>query len=248
MVVALAACSGAPSPSTSGSAGEPVIVVAASDPVAARAFYRDVFDVGPDHVRVQAPDEELAAPTAAGGTTVGLLVYVDDVDDVIERAVARGATSRMRVRRMWWGDRYGQVIDPWGHRWGVARRVESVSAAEQTRRLAQLRAGEPPTLGPVDPRAALPPEYRRVTAVLVVPDAAQAAAYYIDHFGARELFRVHEPTGKVAHVELLVAGGVIMLDREHPSLYPRAPATLGHTTAAAPLGRPARDPTGHVWR
>ncbi len=67
------------------------------------------------------------APTSLNGTTMAILLYVEDVDKAFNRAVEAGATSAMPVADMFWGDRYGVVTDPFGHRWSIATHIEDVS-------------------------------------------------------------------------------------------------------------------------
>jgi uncharacterized glyoxalase superfamily protein PhnB len=55
---------------------------------------------------------------------------VEDVDAIVAQAAAAGATVTMPVAEMFWGDRYGQLLDPYGHRWSVATRVRELSPAE----------------------------------------------------------------------------------------------------------------------
>ena len=59
-------------------------------------------------------------PNALGGTPVTLHLYVTDADTAIARAQAAGATITMPAQDMFWGDRYGQVKDPFGHSWSIA--------------------------------------------------------------------------------------------------------------------------------
>ena len=70
------------------------------------------------------------SPATLNGTPVTLHLYVDDVDAVFARAVAAGATARMPPADMFWGDRYGVVIDPFGHSWSLATHIKDVSEAE----------------------------------------------------------------------------------------------------------------------
>jgi len=62
-------------------------------------------------------------PDGSGKTPVTLHLYVEDADAAFARAVAAGATVAMPLADMFWGDRYGQVVDPFGHRWSVATHV-----------------------------------------------------------------------------------------------------------------------------
>ena len=66
-------------------------------------------------------------PKALKGTTVTLHLYVEDADAFAARAVAAGAKVTMPVAEMFWGDRYGQLEDPFGHRWSIATHVKDVS-------------------------------------------------------------------------------------------------------------------------
>jgi PhnB protein len=59
-----------------------------------------------------------------------VMIYVDDVDAVVAKALANGAKSLMPVTDMFWGDRYGKFIDPFGHQWGVATHTRDVTPQE----------------------------------------------------------------------------------------------------------------------
>jgi len=70
------------------------------------------------------------SPTSLSGTTVMLMLYVEDTDAAYEQALAAGAESLSLPQDMFWGDRYGQVIDPFGHRWAIATHLRDPSRAE----------------------------------------------------------------------------------------------------------------------
>ncbi len=74
------------------------------------------------------------APESLRGTTCTLHLYVEDVDAAVSRAVAAGAQVRMPVADMFWGDRYGKVIDPFGHEWSLATHKEDLSPEDLRRR------------------------------------------------------------------------------------------------------------------
>jgi PhnB protein len=80
------------------------------------------------------PEMGVKAPITAGCTTATLMVYVPDVDASYVKAVEAGAKATMPIQDMFWGDRYGQVTDPYGHRWSLATHVEDVSMEEMERR------------------------------------------------------------------------------------------------------------------
>ncbi|MGQ0635654.1 MAG: VOC family protein [Planctomycetaceae bacterium] len=60
------------------------------------------------------------SPKALGGTSVTIHRFVDDCDAAIQRAEKAGATVKMPAQDMFWGDRYGVVVDPFGHQWSLA--------------------------------------------------------------------------------------------------------------------------------
>ena len=70
------------------------------------------------------------APQTIGGTSVRITLQTDDADAVVERAVARGAQVLMPLRDMFWGARYGQVVDPFGHVWGINQQLREQSEEE----------------------------------------------------------------------------------------------------------------------
>src|SRR5690606_13353905 len=76
------------------------------------------------------PDWGALGPRALKGSPVTLHIYVEDVDALVERAVAAGAKITMPVEDAFWGDRYGQVEDPFGHHWSMATHVRDLSPEE----------------------------------------------------------------------------------------------------------------------
>jgi PhnB protein len=75
-----------------------------------------------------------AAPTPGAAPSQSVYLYVQSVDDVYEKAVGAGCTGAMPVSDMFWGDRFGKVIDPFGHHWNLATHTEDVQPAEMERR------------------------------------------------------------------------------------------------------------------
>src|SRR5437763_5489307 len=129
---------------------------------AAIDFYTKVFG-GVERVRMPAPDGRIGhaevqigkgvvmladewpeagarSPKTVGGTPVMLMVYVEDVDDVVAKAVAAGAKELRPVENRFYGDRSGEIEDPFGHRWTVATHVEDVTPDEMKRRMAEASA------------------------------------------------------------------------------------------------------------
>jgi len=76
------------------------------------------------------PEWGALGPKALKGSPVTIHLYVDDVDAVVARAVKAGAKVTMPVADQFWGDRYGQLEDPFGHRWSVGTHVRDVSPQE----------------------------------------------------------------------------------------------------------------------
>jgi PhnB protein len=83
------------------------------------------------------PEMGVLGPKTIGGTPVTISLYVEDVDDVFARAIAEGAVSVRGVENQFYGDRAGQLEDPFGHRWSVATHVEDVPPDEMAKRAAE---------------------------------------------------------------------------------------------------------------
>ena len=78
------------------------------------------------------------APQPDGSSPVVLYVYVEDVDTVIERAVAAGAKILLPVQNQFWDDRTGRIIDPSGHVWTISTRIEETSSVEREKRWSSI--------------------------------------------------------------------------------------------------------------
>ncbi len=75
-------------------------------------------------------------PRSLGGTSVSILLYVDNVDTVFDRAVKAGAKAQRPVADQFYGDRMGTLEDPFGHVWTIGTHIEDVSPEEMQRRMA----------------------------------------------------------------------------------------------------------------
>lgn len=69
-------------------------------------------------------------PTSLSGSPVSLHVYMKDIDAVWEKALANGAIEIVPLHNTYWGDRFGRLIDPFGHHWSLAQRIEQLTADE----------------------------------------------------------------------------------------------------------------------
>jgi uncharacterized glyoxalase superfamily protein PhnB len=122
------------------------------DAVRAIQFYKDAFGAeeigvmkGPDgkvmhaEVRIgdslvmladESPQFGALSPLSIGGSGMGLHVYVEEVDSAFDRAIKAGGTVEMPVTDMFWGDRYGKLTDPFGHKWSIATRKRNMTSEE----------------------------------------------------------------------------------------------------------------------
>jgi PhnB protein len=84
------------------------------------------------------PEIGFRSPISLGGSPVTIHVYVDNVDVVFARAVAAGAEARKTVADQFYGDRSGQLVDPFGHVWSIATHVEDIAPEELQKRAEAL--------------------------------------------------------------------------------------------------------------
>lgn len=87
------------------------------------------------------PDMGVLGPKAIGGTPATLSVYVPDADAAYAAALEAGATAVRPVEDHFYGDRSGQFLDPWGHRWNVATHVADVDREELERGAMEAMGG-----------------------------------------------------------------------------------------------------------
>ena len=79
----------------------------------------------------------------SGSSPVTIHLYVTDADAVFDRAVEAGATVHMPPADMFWGDRYGKVVDPFGHHWSIATHLEDLTPEQMQQRMAAAFGGPP---------------------------------------------------------------------------------------------------------
>jgi PhnB protein len=80
------------------------------------------------------------SPQSIGGSAIGLHIYIEDVDSAFDRAVKAGAIVDMPVGDMFWGDRYGKLRDPFGHKWSIATHTADLSPEEMEHRMEEAMA------------------------------------------------------------------------------------------------------------
>lgn len=84
------------------------------------------------------PEVDFRSPASLGGSSVVIHLYVEDVDAFCNRAVAAGAKLTRAVEDQFYGDRSGQLRDPYGHVWSIATHKEDVSLDEMKKRAAAM--------------------------------------------------------------------------------------------------------------
>ena len=111
-------------------------------PDGARSGHAEIV-IGESHVMLadEYPERNILAPQPGSTPSVGIMVYLKDVDAAASRAVEAGATLERPVADQFYGDRLGSIIDPFCHRWHIATHVEDVSPKEMQRRM--LAMGQP---------------------------------------------------------------------------------------------------------
>jgi len=89
------------------------------------------------------PEMGVVSPLTLGGTYGALTITTDDVDGMWQQALSAGAQIFQPLQDAFWGDRHGQIIDPFGHRWGLAQHLRDVSPDEVARAAAAAFSGAP---------------------------------------------------------------------------------------------------------
>ena len=89
------------------------------------------------------PEMRIVGPEALGGSPISLLLYVEDVDACVARAIAAGAKVKRPVTDQFYGDRSGTLTDPFGHVWSIATHKEDVSMDEMNRRYGEMMSKKP---------------------------------------------------------------------------------------------------------
>lgn len=82
----------------------------------------------------ETPEQRMKSPQSLDGIAVTMWLYVSDADAAFKRAVTAGAKEKMALTDTFWGDRWGAVVDPFGHVWHISTHVEDVTPEEMRRR------------------------------------------------------------------------------------------------------------------
>lgn len=197
-------------------------------------------------------DEENAeqgakGPATVGGTPATLMIYTANADEAFAAATAAGATVQMPLGDQFWGDRFGTLVDPFGHQWAIASHVEDLTPEQMNQRAAIVMAEMDPkakkkkkkakkdappawkAIAGTPTTAATPAQYHTVTASYVLHDAAAAIEFYKAVFGATERGRMAMPDGKIMHAELAFGSSVLMISDE------MAPGKSAKTLGGSPV-------------
>lgn len=137
--------------------------LAVDDALAAIALYTEVFgakeryrlpmgdaiahaelDIGDARILLSSefPQIDVVGPKQLGGTSVSLLLYVEDVDAVVGRALAAGFTQEGETKNEFFGDRAAKLVDPFGHRWMLNQVLEVLEPEEIVRRFEAVMNGQ----------------------------------------------------------------------------------------------------------
>ncbi|HMD33738.1 MAG TPA: VOC family protein [Vicinamibacterales bacterium] len=147
------------------------------------------------------PEYGFPGPETVGGSTVGIRLDVDDVDAAIRRAVDAGARVARPASDQFYGERSGQVFDPFGYRWTLTKVIETMAVDEMQRRMASMTGAG----GPRPPRAAvshIPAGFHTVTAYPRVADAPALVEFLKRAFGAEQTMIAKSESGVHAEVRL----------------------------------------------
>jgi|GEM_PF-41519 len=212
--------------------------------------------VGNSMIMIDKTNEGVKSPPKVGGTNVTLYMFVANADETFKAAIDAGGKELMAPEDMFWGDRYGELEDPSGHRWAIATHIEEISAEQMQQRsqlmmeeMAKAAKAKKPPKKPKEPawksvagtpaKSPVPEEYGTITMSLTVHDAAAALDFYTKVLGGTERMRMPMPDGKLMHAEVEFEGSVLMLsdevspDRKSAKTLGGSPVMIHHYTSDA---------------
>ncbi|HKV06376.1 MAG TPA: VOC family protein [Candidatus Acidoferrales bacterium] len=174
------------------------------------------------------PEIGFRSPESLGGSPIHIHLDVADVDAFARRAVAAGAKVVRPVADQFYGDRSGQVSDPFGYTWAISTRKEAVSPEEMQRRFAATTRQTAETAATEAARTVNPVRegFHSITPYLVVSGAGKWIDFVKKVFGAEERLRVPRPgTDIVMHAEVRIGDSMVEVADANPQ-YPAMPVTL----------------------
>lgn len=158
-----------------------------------------------------APEYGFPGPEAYGGSPMSIHLNVDDVDVMVERAVAAGAKLTRPVSDQFYGERSGMVTDPFGYTWAISTLKEEMSIDEMNRRFEAMEQEQAAKSNPI------PKGFRTLTPYPVVQDATVLIDFLKRTFDAEEIFQTVGSAGGI-HAEVRVGDSMLMLGGGGPGL------------------------------
>ncbi|HUI40963.1 MAG TPA: VOC family protein [Terriglobia bacterium] len=193
--------------------------------------------IGDSGIMIQSESEEYhrRGPLSLGGTPVKIHLFVEDVDALAAQAIAAGAKVLRPVEDQFYGDRAGQLEDPFGHRWIISTHIEDITPEEIERRAAAFVAGTAPKpaterelASAASKEAVRPADFTSVTPYLAVRGAVELLDFLKNVLGATETSRHPDPSGGIMHAEVRIGNSMLMVGGSPGMTYPETPAAL-HT-------------------
>ena len=220
------------------------------------------------------PDYGALSPQTLGGSPIKMHLWVEDVDAFARQAVAAGAKVVRPIEDQFYGDRSGQIADPFGYTWIISTRKEEISQAEMQKHIDAFAQQQPDTSSAQgDVPKLSSPRYMRegfhsVTPYMSVEKAPELVEFVKQAFGATEIFRTTGSAGGM-HAEVRIGESMLMIGggpgiKESPTaihlylpdvdtVYERA-LQAGATSLFAPADQEygersgaVQDPTGNRW-
>jgi PhnB protein len=159
------------------------------------------------------PDYATLSPQSLGGSPVKIKLLVDDVDAFARTAVAAGATVVRPVQDQFYGERSGQLADPFGYTWIISTHMEDVTAAEMQRRIDSMiqQAGQTKPEAPAGSKVTfIRKGFTTLTPYVIVQDATSLIDFTKRTFNAEEIFRDIGSAGGV-HCEMRLGDSIMMI-------------------------------------
>lgn len=173
------------------------------------------------------PEAGFRSPESLGGSPIHIHLDVADVDAVAAQAIAAGAKVVRPVADQFYGDRSGQIADPFGYTWVISTRKEEMSAAEMQRRLDAFMESQTSATAEGEKKVnPIREGFKTITPYLVISGAARWIDFMKGVFEAEEKFRTGPPgTETIMHAELKIGDSMIEVADANPQ-YPAMPSTL----------------------
>ena len=156
------------------------------------------------------PDYNTLSPQTIGGSSVRLHLDVTDVDAFAEQAIKAGATLVRPIADQFYGDRSGQLADPFGYTWIVATHIKDVPVEEMQKELDKWTQEQSAKNSGVAEPELRRKNYRNVTPYFTVHKPAELLDFVTKAFGAIEHFRATNPAGGM-HAEVSIGDSVVMI-------------------------------------